>query len=87
MPSLDSKKDTKLVLPAKVKDAELISPTLIADSDAGITSSEGSGAETILASNLSYEKRLVFDSKASAAGSLKRLLGNRTFDITTSCAM
>jgi len=87
MTSLSSKTDTSLVSPTKLKDAELVSPTMVGISDAKRSPPKSIGAASTLGGVLSYERKLIFDSKGSAAGSLKRLLEITTVDNATSSAM
>ncbi len=92
MTSLGSKTDTSLASPAKTKEAELVSPTVIAISENAISDAKRSppksgGAASTLGGALSYEWKLNFDSKGSAVGSLKRRLDNGIVDNTTLFAM
>lgn len=87
MTSLSSKTDTSLVSPTKLKDAELVSPTMVGISDAKRSPPKSIGAASTLGGVLSYERKLIFDSKGSAAGSLKRLLEITTVHNATSSAM
>jgi len=85
MTSLGSKTDTSLASPAKTKEAELVSPTVIAISANAISDAKRSPPKS--GGALSYEWKLNFDSKGSAVRSLKRRLDNGIVDKTTLFAM
>lgn len=85
--SLDSNSDTSLASPADVKEAELISPTVIVVSDAKLRPHQSSGAASTLSGVLSYEKKSILGNKGSAMGSLKRVLDNEIVDDPTLSVM
>lgn len=87
MPSLGSKPNTSLAFPAKVKEAQLVSHSVVDTSDAKRSPPKSSGAATKLNGALSYKRKSIFDSKDSAIGSLKRLLDIGIVDNSTLCAI
>lgn len=75
--------DTILPKSAGVKGAELVTPKLASMAiTAQVDSVKGDGMDNSLVHDISYDKKWVLNRKASAAGSLKKLLGRDEVDST-----